>query len=219
MTTLKAIQAWYWFDNETNHSLGEWFRQLSLSDQKLADELSHPEMRKRFIMSRKMRNECLKKWVPAVETEKNPWGKPQLKPHTNPHQIHFNISHTTGCILLAIGPTELGVDAENTLRTVAFKSLTRKHFHPEEQDLLRNEQTPQRFIQFWTCKEALAKALGVGVYRSFHNTIVHDQPHPHIIQPEGWNISQANINNYWLTVVHQQQTPFSGFHPFTPNTS
>lgn len=105
----------------------------------------------------------------GIETEKgNPpvllkgeHGKPYLKEFP---RIYFNISHTEGIAVCAVGSSPLGIDIEaerpyheNVLRRVLSEAERRRL---EE---LPEAERSRRFFCIWTLKESYVKAKGCGL--------------------------------------------------------
>lgn len=81
--------------------------------------------------------------------------------------LQFNLSHAGADVLLAFARGEpLGVDLERVDRRVAVDAIAARHFAPAEAAALaRLAPGPRRdaFLQLWTHKEAVLKALGEGL--------------------------------------------------------
>lgn len=88
-------------------------------------------------------------------------GKPCLKAF--PH-IHYNISHTEGLVICALGEMPLGLDVE---KIHSFKSnICRKVLSEKEQEFmetLSEEKKQEYFFRYWTLKESYVKAIGCGI--------------------------------------------------------
>ncbi|MGD9636614.1 MAG: 4'-phosphopantetheinyl transferase superfamily protein [Pirellulales bacterium] len=89
------------------------------------------------------------------------------KPHLAAGDLHFNLAHSGDLALIAItrcGP--LGVDIEE-LRTMNNAiELANRNFHPNERAAIGAADETDRSSQFlrcWTRKEAVVKALAVGI--------------------------------------------------------
>jgi 4'-phosphopantetheinyl transferase len=81
--------------------------------------------------------------------------------------LHFNLSHAGADVLLALARCEpLGVDLERIDRRVAIDAIAQRHFASAEAAALA-ELAPARrreaFIDLWTRKEAVLKAIGAGL--------------------------------------------------------
>jgi 4'-phosphopantetheinyl transferase len=94
-------------------------------------------------------------------------GKPELSGPASAPPLRFSLSNTAG--LVACGVTteqELGVDVEDTTRSVAMLELADRNFAPAEVASLRalpEARRSARFFEIWTLKEAYVKARGRGL--------------------------------------------------------
>ena len=94
-------------------------------------------------------------------------GKPQLAAAQNPRAVQFNVSHSAGVALIAIGAERrLGVDIEKIRDNVDTTSLAERFFSLREraglQALPEHLRLPG-FFACWTRKEAFLKATGDGL--------------------------------------------------------
>lgn len=90
-----------------------------------------------------------------------PGGKPVFRENA---EIHFNISHAGGTVVLGFGDRPLGVDIEYVKG--ANLKMAKRFFRPEEYEyLLTQEEAAQAdaFCRLWTGKEAVVKAAGTGL--------------------------------------------------------
>lgn len=87
------------------------------------------------------------------------------KPFIRDSGIAFNLSDTKDALAIAIGYTEdIGLDLETTERTVDHVGVGEHYFTAEEQTAITNAPDgKRRFLEFWTRKEAVLKASGVGI--------------------------------------------------------
>lgn len=83
-------------------------------------------------------------------------GKPYLKSLPD---FHFNISHSSKKVAIAISDSPIGIDIEK-LRKPNFKIATR-FFAENEIDYIG--ENPHRFFEIWTKKEAYLKFKGTGI--------------------------------------------------------
>jgi 4'-phosphopantetheinyl transferase len=94
----------------------------------------------------------------------NEYCKPRL---AQPCGIGFNMSHSGGIVLIGVArDLAIGVDVE-ALRPVPERpNIVRRYFHPGEAAdfaTLSEERTEGAFFRCWSRKEAVVKALGVGM--------------------------------------------------------
>jgi 4'-phosphopantetheinyl transferase len=99
-----------------------------------------------------------------VEILRGAHGRPEL---VAAHGLSFNISHTAGIAVFAIGRRPaIGIDIEAVDRRVPTPRLIERALNPREAASLRRVGPHERtaaFLEYWTVKEAYAKALGVGL--------------------------------------------------------
>jgi len=107
--------------------------------------------------------------IPAAEIcfEYFAGGKPGLAAEQNPHSLQFNVSHSAGMALIAVGSQHrLGVDIEKIRSNVDTSSLAERFFSLRERvglQSLPDELRVQGFFACWTRKEAFLKATGEGL--------------------------------------------------------
>lgn len=90
--------------------------------------------------------------------------EPDGKPYLKERELAFNLSHSGGLAVLAVGAAELGVDVEWMGRDVEFLTLARRFFARPEWEWLERQPDPREpFFRIWTRKEAYIKALGTGL--------------------------------------------------------
>jgi len=100
--------------------------------------------------------------------------KPNLL--TPPQEIDFSLSHARGVVAVAVARMPTGVDVEPLREIEHLDSMSELILAAEEQAVLRN--TPEAFrsrlfLRYWTLKEALLKAAGLG-FAVAPNTVVID---------------------------------------------
>ena len=109
-------------------------------------------------------------------------GRPEIDPAL-PAKALFNISHTHGMAACAVTSGHLpdgikiGADVERLGRSADSIALAERYFSPSESEWLRSlpeQQLDSEFLRLWTLKEAVAKAVGLGLgldFTSFHCSI------------------------------------------------
>ncbi|GGZ35748.1 4'-phosphopantetheinyl transferase [Streptomyces inusitatus] len=82
------------------------------------------------------------------------------------NSLWISISHTTGCVMLAVAPHEIGVDVEKQ-RPLRSPDLAARVLTPSERAHLSHAPDPahydRAFLTCWTRKEATLKAVGIGI--------------------------------------------------------
>ncbi|HEX8010395.1 MAG TPA: 4'-phosphopantetheinyl transferase superfamily protein [Casimicrobiaceae bacterium] len=135
--------------------------------------------------------------VPIVRGER---GRPHLQRQCD---LDFNVSHTDDVALIGIARgCRIGVDVERTDREVHADGLARKFLTPSEQTMLAplgETARRERFLRYWTCKEAMSKATGEGLSAPFRQLEVRlaetiellDGPGPY--RPSRWRLHAAQV--------------------------
>jgi 4'-phosphopantetheinyl transferase len=127
----------------------------------------------------------------------NSYGKPrQLEPANG---VEFNMSHSDGIVLIGLARRiPIGIDVE-AMRPVAERTaIVRRYFHPgEAADFARvpPAEADAAFFRCWSRKEAVVKALGLGMSLDLHRYRVACIPGaaPEVLTLEG----EANPQESW----------------------
>lgn len=88
-------------------------------------------------------------WRDLPEIRTASLGKPFFPDHP---EVHFNLSHTAGAVLVALSDRPVGADIEH-IRPVSQRAMRR----------LADVDTERAFFQSWVRREARAKRSGAGV--------------------------------------------------------
>ena len=82
------------------------------------------------------------------------------------YDVQFNLSDTKDALIIAMtSGEELGADIETMDRKVHHEDVADHYFTEAEKKIIfeNKENGKRRFLEFWTKKEALLKASGVGI--------------------------------------------------------
>jgi 4'-phosphopantetheinyl transferase len=82
--------------------------------------------------------------------------------------IHWSLTHKPGYVAGVAAPGPIGIDIEEI--RPRSERLKDRIAGPEEWELIDSE-APESFFRFWTAKEAVLKAAGVGLTALFQCTI------------------------------------------------
>ncbi|MCY4178951.1 MAG: 4'-phosphopantetheinyl transferase superfamily protein [Litoreibacter sp.] len=109
------------------------------------------------------------------------YGKPALlTPSGQSSAPAFNLSHTRGCVAVALSATgDIGVDVEAISRTVPDGIADRYFSRPELEAIhtAPDKDMAERFFTYWTLKEAYLKATGLGINIPLDRfAVAHDPP-------------------------------------------
>jgi 4'-phosphopantetheinyl transferase len=140
------------------------------------DELQRAEVyrdelgRARFLASRVAVRHILAGYLRASPASlvfaPGPYGKPGLtSPQVRP-PLHFNLAHSEGLALCAVAHVEVGVDVEKIRPGAEIEDVSSQMLSQEElaplQALNAKDRRDALYV-LWTCKEACAKATGLGL--------------------------------------------------------
>ena len=128
--------------------------------------------RLRFLETRAAVRLLLSRYQP--ETEPAQWafkrgehGRPELQTRTIMGPVSFNVSHSSGMIVLALTTAgRVGVDIERQAEGRRITELAQRYFAEDEcagMLALEGAEREQRFYDLWTLKEAYVKAYGAGL--------------------------------------------------------
>ncbi len=103
----------------------------------------------------------------VIRTKAN--GKPYL---LDIPDIHFGISHTETCVVCAVSPIPVGIDAQSGGGR-HDRIITRLFSDREREYVLEGGAvSEERFLRIWTMKESLVKLTGKGMSDNFGKTDV-----------------------------------------------
>ena len=162
----------HWFPTDLSAArLEELERLLADGERARADRFRLPRDRNRYVAARgQMRillAGCLCQVPAAVAIVVGRDGKPELQPALGTERIHFNLSHSEGVGVVAIGiDGELGIDVERIRPMPDASAIAEQFFAAGEILALRrvaDEARAEAFFRYWTRKEALIKSFGRGL--------------------------------------------------------
>lgn len=150
--------------------------QLSQAEQVLnAQEISranrfvHADVRRRFIMCRSKLRHLLAQELGIAAAEVafryERWGKPQLALTSRP-PLHFNVSHSGESAMILVAQVPVGVDLELINQRTQIRALASQILSDRERLVWQKLPPPQQEAttwRLWVCKEALLKAMGLGI--------------------------------------------------------
>ncbi len=168
-TTDSRVHVWRIGLDSTNEPVGA---NLSAEEAAQAERLKHRDGRRRFVAVRSVLRMILADMLGAAEDPEGSTlrvgygaaGKPFL---VNDPQLHFNVSHSDELAVIAVTRVgEVGIDVERQSAMADRDDIARLVFNGVERATLLAcpaEERDRVFHRFWTRKEALLKAMGVGL--------------------------------------------------------
>ena len=185
----KAVQIWVlldWAAEETSHVLGHV---LSQDERQRAASYRHIKHQNSFIYRRCVLRCLIGHYLgckaDSLRFELNSFGKPALHSPYAPG-FEFSISQTDGLAVLAFAwDCRVGVDVEKLASDVDIHGVGQAVFSDHEQAAVNasTHDASSVFFTIWTRKEALLKAVGMGL---------SGQPGDYITQDEA-----QNSRNQW----------------------
>ncbi|MFT5574730.1 MAG: 4'-phosphopantetheinyl transferase [Bermanella sp.] len=131
--------------------------------------LQYPETRFDYLLSRALLRTVLAGYLDcspeSLQFDRNEFGKPRLAGEGSP--LQFNISLTEGLVLCAVSTdARLGADVEFHAHERSMLEVADQYFSTLEVAELKRlpiAQQRQGFFRYWTLKESLIKARGLGM--------------------------------------------------------
>jgi 4'-phosphopantetheinyl transferase len=145
---------------------------LSDEEKARADRFRRQEDHDRFVASRAILRRILADCLNGSDESKDrilrfgygPTGKPFL---LDDPQLRFNVSHSDGLAVIAATRTgDVGIDIERQRLMKDMDGIVRLVFNEAERAAMLGCPPPARpmvFYRIWTRKEALIKAMGIGL--------------------------------------------------------
>ncbi|MGA9883705.1 MAG: 4'-phosphopantetheinyl transferase superfamily protein [Candidatus Acidiferrales bacterium] len=141
---------------------------LSMDERERAARFKFERDRTNYIAGRGILRKLLGAYVglPASRLEFDYAAREKPALRTEP-EIHFNLAHTRRVALYAFARNrEVGADLEQIQPALAADEIANAHFSPRELAAWRSmpdSVKAEEFFSYWTCKEAYAKATGLGL--------------------------------------------------------
>jgi 4'-phosphopantetheinyl transferase len=152
----------------------------------------------------------------GVAISLDPNGKPRLADNTLATELRFNVAHSDKLALIAFASScDVGVDIERVREVSHVEHIARRYFHPAEIGAITAAMPGDRhraFLQIWTGKEAVLKAIGTGIsgalsafqvpdihdYEAFFDVDITTHAHP---QPVQCSLRRLDPDDDYLAAV------------------
>ena len=148
---------------------------LSIKEQDRRDRLHFEADRRDFTIAHSLLRQSLSAHAGVTPSDwrfdVDRYGKPSIA-NCDPRAkaLSFSLSHTRGCVACAITEeVPLGIDLERIDESLRVQEIADRYFSEEEAAWLSqcsDEQRNTAFTELWTLKEALLKAIGIGLSAS-----------------------------------------------------
>lgn len=191
----------------------EWLLRLSDAELARADQFVRLPDRMSYLTAHLLLQFALDAYCAGQACwryEADRYGKPYL---VSPRQdIHFSLSHTDGYVAVALsqrGP--VGVDIESGARAGALRDMDAAWLSPEEIAALialpPKAQDTQR-VAWWVAKEALIKAVGLGLRIDLPSVVLGANPIQPVHLPDAftqphdaWQVCVKALAGYQIGVA------------------
>jgi 4'-phosphopantetheinyl transferase len=144
---------------------------LSPSERRRAGRFRGDEPRARFTIGRSALRILLGRYLGISPAEigltDDLQGKPRLADPNGLAPLRFNLAHSGELALVAVtAGCDVGIDVERHRVVSHWEEIAHRYFHAAEARALFTStaaQRPAAFLRCWTAKEAVLKAIGVGL--------------------------------------------------------
>ncbi len=170
-----TIDLWFAFPDLIREEwLLEDYRAILTDDERAQEQRFYfAKDRHQYLVTRALVRTTLSRYAAVAPADwrftSNDYGRPAVAPRGNVSDPgpEFNVSHTTGVILCAVGSCRaLGVDVEDVRRHVGYREVMNRCLSVSEIEDLGTRSPldrPERFFEYWTLKESYVKAVGRGL--------------------------------------------------------
>ena len=168
MTPGKPISVYWYFIEDTCPDPSSNLGILDVEERHRYEVFKRPELAARFLFRRALLRKLLALHcdVPLSQLKlvAGPNGKPALADPDG--KIHFNASHTDGFGVIAIGAQgPVGIDVEQ-IRPIDVAAFSQRILSPQERleySAIEESERLGAMFRYWTAKEAVIKAMGMGL--------------------------------------------------------
>lgn len=178
-----------------------------------ADRFLSPIHRQRFIASHGALRVILSQYLNIspgdIRFSISQHKKPALQT-PNPLGLQFNLSHSDEIAVCALTLNHaIGIDIEK-MKISYNPDTAKRFFNPEEYDALLKLSPEERrpgFYRLWSRKEALIKALGLGLTLplSSFSVSVHPETEVLLFENRHWTIMPLNIHSDYQSALATDQ--------------
>lgn len=200
MKTLKdEVHVWYYQGPPIELQMSETLA-LSAEEQSVEHGLSSVQAKSQYRLAHSLLRLLIGLHLDVdprrIQYSNNEYGKPEVVGH----DIHFSLSYTRNCFVLALSRArDIGVDVEWLNPHFDYTSIAQRFFTMEEQSMMDALLEPQRrtlFFELHTLKEAYVKALGKGLSYGIENVGFAPWPHQQSVFSCD-DLSNAKVNEAW----------------------
>ena len=157
-------------DNVLN--INEYLDLLTIEEQAKAQSFFFRKDQNRYVITRAILKKLLAMYLNVISPrcicfKQTNYGKPYLVDSINNENIKFNISHSNDCVVFAFTKNiDVGVDIEYIDKNLVIEEIIEYCCTELEKNQLNELPYNHRYYYFyklWVLKEAIVKALGLGL--------------------------------------------------------
>jgi 4'-phosphopantetheinyl transferase len=185
----QQVHLWFAMLEALRPRMEEYKESLDPVEQDRAKRFRFKQDRERFILGhgllRSLLGSYLKRDGSLIRLARGPFGKPYLERK----KLRFNFSDTKDAVLIGFTTgQELGVDIETLARDVDHVAVSEHYFTRPEITAIQaaGDEAKSRFLDFWTRKEAVLKASGVGIMDDLRSLRVDGERNTAVIEHEAF---------------------------------
>lgn len=165
-----GIDLWFVRLQGDDHVTNAAAATLSDPEMRRADQFRFSMHRNRFILAHAALRGILGSYsgcpASSIDFTISPHGKPSLADR-NRGEIEFNLSHSEDLAVVAVSHGSImGVDVEQVREMPDWPQMAQQFFSEAEIAAIERVSLGEKstmFLRFWTRKEALLKAIGIGL--------------------------------------------------------
>lgn len=153
----------------SDQQLAEAERALNAEELARANRFVHADVRRRFIVCRSRLRHLLARELGIAAAQVGfryeQWGKPQLQ-QPAAADLQFNVSHSGDWGLIVLARVAVGVDLEMPNDRFDYRGIASQILSSRERiawEKLSPAAQATETLRLWVCKEALLKAMGLGI--------------------------------------------------------
>ena len=182
-----------------------WLSMLDHSETQRYQRITHRPTQQAYLCAHWLKRRILSGLIGQPSQQLRFAAQAQGKPYLQalPHQVsyQFNLSHTHHLCAVAVHPyAMLGVDIETLKPRTQYQTIAPAFLHPQEgpAEYLSDLQ----LLQLWTQKEAITKAMGLGLQYDFRSIRLQQSLHQQVdCNGETWMLySQPLAADTWLSL-------------------
>ena len=174
------LHIWRTRISDNTKYLNDYWNLLNRHEKNQAKSFYFIQDRHRYIITRAVIRKLLEGYLRNIQSknilfQQTEYGKPYLCHSINSSNIKFNLSHSKDCIVYAFAKDiDIGIDIEYVNKDLIIDDIV-EHCCSEQEQIelqkLLNDNKYAHFYKLWVIKEALVKAIGLGL--SFDLSRIH----------------------------------------------